>query len=179
MPTASSCCRTAGCSSGANQSEAPVRPVLIRSGLQYSLRHPWQLGLAVLGIALGVAVVVSIDLANASAARAFVLSAESVLGTATHQVRSGPHSLSDAVYRRLRIEAGVRRAAPVVQGYVSLVDHPGHTFLLRGIDLFAEQGFRSYTRSLDEAVAVEITKVSGLVSRGMRTAPPALSRLRV
>ncbi len=128
-----------------------MSPILARCGLRYSLRHPWQLGLAVLGIALGVAVVVSIDLANASAARAFALSAESVLGAATHQVRSGPHSLSDAVYRRMRIEAGVRRAAPVVQGHVGLVDHPGHTFLLRGIDPFAEQGFRSYTRSLDEA----------------------------
>jgi putative ABC transport system permease protein len=40
----------------------------------------------VLGVALGVAVVVSIDLANASARRAFTLSSEAVTGRATHQV---------------------------------------------------------------------------------------------
>ena len=35
--------------------------LLRRSGRRYLLRHPWQLALCVLGVALGVAVVVSID----------------------------------------------------------------------------------------------------------------------
>ncbi len=151
MPTASWCWRTAGWCSGGEKSEPGVSRSLLLCSLRYSARHPWQLGLAVLGIALGVAVVVSIDLANASAARAFTLSAQSVLGAATHQVRGGPTGLPDAVYQRLRTEAGVRRAAPVVQGYVSLMDHPGRAFLLRGIDPFAEQGFRRYTQSLDDS----------------------------
>ena len=47
-----------------------TRP-LARLALRHLARHPWQLGLAVLGIALGVAVAVSIDLANESARRAF------------------------------------------------------------------------------------------------------------
>ena len=46
--------------------------LLRRSSVRYLLRHPGQLALAVAGVALGVAVVVSIDLANASASRAFV-----------------------------------------------------------------------------------------------------------
>jgi putative ABC transport system permease protein len=41
------------------------------SSLRYLIGHPWQVGLAVLGVSLGVAVVVSIDLANQSAKRAF------------------------------------------------------------------------------------------------------------
>ena len=44
---------------------------LVRLALRHLGRHPWQVGLAVLGIALGVAVAVSIDLANESARRAF------------------------------------------------------------------------------------------------------------
>ncbi|MDJ0864228.1 MAG: ABC transporter permease [Gammaproteobacteria bacterium] len=124
---------------------------LFLSGLRHSVRHPWQLGLAILGVALGVAVVVSIDLANASASRAFTLSAQAVAGAATHQLRSGPRGLSDASYRRLRSEAGIRLAAPVVQGYVSLADHPGRSFLLRGIDPFAEQAVRSYRRSFGQS----------------------------
>ncbi len=50
-----------------------TRP-LARIALRHLRRHPWQLGLAVLGIALGVAVTVSIDLANESARRAFARS---------------------------------------------------------------------------------------------------------
>ena len=63
-------------------------PLLWRSSLRYLARHPWQFGLAVLGVALGVAVVVSIDLANASAGRAFTLSTEAVTGRAGWGVRS-------------------------------------------------------------------------------------------
>ena len=43
-----------------------------------------------LGIALGVAVVVAIDLANTSASRAFALSTETVVGKATHQMHGRP-----------------------------------------------------------------------------------------
>ena len=50
----------------------------------------------ILGIALGVAVVVSIDIANASSARAFELSAETVAGRATHQISGGPQGLDEA-----------------------------------------------------------------------------------
>jgi len=60
--------------------------LLQRSSLRYLLQHPWLMGLSVLGVALGVAVVVAIDLANVSAERAFELSAETVAGKATHQV---------------------------------------------------------------------------------------------
>jgi len=80
--------------------------------------HPWQLGLAILGIALGVAVAVSIDLANGSALRAFGLATEAVSGRATHQVLGGPSGLPEALYRRLRLDLGVRRAAPIVEGDV-------------------------------------------------------------
>jgi hypothetical protein len=78
--------------------------------------HPWQLALAIVGIALGVAVAVSIDLANGSALRAFGLAAEAVSGRATHQILGGPSGMPDELYRRLRVELGVRRAVPVVEG---------------------------------------------------------------
>ncbi len=58
-------------------------------GWRYLLRHRWQSVLMVLGIALGVAVMVAIDLANASASRAFVLSTETLTGKATHQIDGG------------------------------------------------------------------------------------------
>ncbi len=121
--------------------------LLTRSSLRYLLRHPWQFGLAVLGVALGVAVVVSIDLANASASRAFALSTEAVTGRATHQIVGGPDGLPDAVFRRLVLEAGIERAAPVVEDYVTVPPKPGQPFRtlhLLGVDPFSEAPFRAY-----------------------------------
>ncbi len=121
--------------------------LLTRSSLRYLLRHPWQFGLAVLGVALGVAVVVSINLANASASRAFALSSEAVTGRATHQVVGGPEGLPDATFRRLVLEAGIDRAAPVVEDYVTVPPKPGQPFRtlhLLGVDPFSEAPFRAY-----------------------------------
>ena len=61
----------------------------------------------VLGIALGVAVVISIDLANASAGRAFALSTETVTGKTTHQIVGGPQGVDEKVYVNLRLQTPV------------------------------------------------------------------------
>jgi putative ABC transport system permease protein len=121
--------------------------LLTRSSLRYLLRHPWQFGLAVLGVALGVAVVVSIDLANASARRAFTLSTEAVTGRATHQVAGGPEGLTDTAFRRLVLQAGIERAAPVVEDWVTIPGAPGkpsRPLHLLGVDPFSEAPFRAY-----------------------------------
>lgn len=121
--------------------------LLWRSSLRYLLRHPWQFGLAVVGVALGVAVVVSIGLANASARRAFTLSSEAVTGKATHQVVGGPAGIPDTAFRRLELEGGIEKAAPVVEGWVAVPEKPGspaRTLHLLGVDPFSEGPFRSY-----------------------------------
>ena len=59
------------------------------SSARYLLNRPWQMALSVLGITLGVAVVVAIDLGNQSAKRAFSLSSDAVTGKATHQIVGG------------------------------------------------------------------------------------------
>lgn len=119
--------------------------MLWRSGFRYLLRHPWLMGLSVLGVALGVAVVVAIDLANASAQRAFELSADAVTGRATHQVASATGgTLPDTLYRRLRVEEGFRQSAPVVEGYATTTRGGGRTLQLLGVDPLAEAPFRPY-----------------------------------
>ena len=115
--------------------------LLWRASGRYGLRHPWLVALSVLGVALGVAVVVAIDLANASAQRAFELSAQTVTGKATHQIVGAAEGLEADVYRRLRLEADVRDSAPVVEGYAT---YRGRTFQVLGVDPFAEAPFRPY-----------------------------------
>ena len=106
--------------------------------------HPWQLALTIVGIALGVAVAVSIDLANGSALRAFTLATEAVSGRATHQIVGGPSGLPEAFYRRLALELDVRDAAPIVEGDVALPGRPGRSFHVLGIDPFVDGTFRPY-----------------------------------
>jgi putative ABC transport system permease protein len=129
-----------------------LAPLLLRTSLRYMLRHPWQIGLCVLGVALGVAVVVAIDLANASARTAFGLSAETVTGRATHQIVGGPTGLDEAFYARLRRDLGVRPAAPVVEGYAQVPALGGRTVQILGVDPLAEPPFRSYLGGLEGQV---------------------------
>jgi putative ABC transport system permease protein len=121
-----------------------VRRLLWRASVRHLLRHPWQLVLAVLGVALGVAVVVGIDVANGSAQRAFELSSDTVAGEATHQVVGPGGELPEGVYRELRVERGVELVAPVVEGHVGVVGDSGDVLLLLGIDPLAESPFRSF-----------------------------------
>lgn len=117
---------------------------IFRLSRRYVTRRFLQSLLFVLGVALGVALVIAIDLANASASRAFNLSAESITGRATHRITGGPGGLPTAVYTRLRLELGLRAAAPVITAYVRGVDLGGQPLRLFGVDPFAEPPFRSY-----------------------------------
>ncbi|NOK57278.1 MAG: ABC transporter permease [Chloroflexi bacterium AL-W] len=121
-----------------------ISTTLFKTTMRHLLRHPWQFGLAILGVALGVAVVVSIDLANDSASRAFAISTETLVGRTTHQIVGGSNGVDEAVYRQLRTELGVRAAAPVVEGYATAPQNPGLTLRILGIDPFAEAPFRPY-----------------------------------
>jgi putative ABC transport system permease protein len=134
---------------------------LVAASLRHLARHPWQAGLSVLGIALGVAVVVAVDLANASARRAFELSAEGVTGRATHQVVGGPAGLDERVLARLTREAEVEAAAPVVEGWVGAATAPGRPLQLLGVDPFSEAPFRPY---LARGTAVGARALTALVT---------------
>ena len=118
--------------------------LLSRASLRYLSRHPAQLVLAILGVAVGVAVVVGIDTAGASARRSFELATRALSGSATHVVRGTP-SVPEEAYAKLALEAGLPPAAPVVQRSLALVAPASRTLDLLGVDPFAEGPFRSYT----------------------------------
>jgi putative ABC transport system permease protein len=117
-------------------------PVTYRASFSYLVRHPWQLALALLGISVGVAVIVAVDLANASARKAFLMSMDTITGEATHQVIGGPRGVSEDVYTRLRVDHGTRAIAPVIDGAATIDDM---TLSILGIDLFAEREIRTFT----------------------------------
>ncbi len=114
----------------------------------------------VIGIMLGVAVVVAIDLANASAARAFDLSTEAVAGRASHQIVGGPQGLDESVYTSLRRQ-GVATAgvalAPVLSEAVTSPQLGGRPLTLLGTDPFVEAPFRGYLATEQGASLANLT----------------------
>ncbi len=123
---------------------APRSPLAGAAIRRHLARHPWQLALALLGVSLGVAVTVALDLAIQSSREAFRVSSETITGRATHQLLAGPTGIPDEAVARIRIEAGIRAAAPAVEGWGVHPDHPDRPLRILGIDPFSEAPFRPW-----------------------------------
>jgi len=115
-----------------------VKRTLWAAGLTHLTKHPGQLALALVGLALGVATITAVDLATQSASRAFALSLEAVSGPATHELTSGPAGIDERLYVRLATEHPRIAFAPIVEGYVSVGDE---ALDLAGVDPLAEATF--------------------------------------
>jgi len=116
-------------------------PILWAASIRHLLRHPAQLILALLGLSVGVGTIIAVDIATASAGRAFQLSVQAVNGTATHEIVGGPRGVDEHVYVALRtageraLHSGPHAAlAPVVDGYVTIGER---TMQLVGVDPIA------------------------------------------
>ena len=138
--------------------------LLGRASRRYHLHHPAQFGLALAGVALGVAVVVAIDLANESARRAFVVATDATAGATTDQITGDSNGFDEALFARLRAGTdeipGWRAAAPVVEDFVVLAPPAGAAaaapadggsisrsapvLRLLGLDPWSEAPFRGY-----------------------------------
>jgi putative ABC transport system permease protein len=131
--------------------------ILIKSSLNYLRTHYLQSMLAILGIALGIAVMVAIDLAIVSSQKSFELSTKRVVGTATHQIVSSVNSYIDEdLYRKLKNNIGIRNLAPVIEDFVvyqtnldsdysaSIIQSSNEKQVLKvlGLDPLAERLFR-------------------------------------
>jgi putative ABC transport system permease protein len=140
---------------------------LSKSSIRYLFKHPWQFGLSVIGIAMGVAIVVSIDIANYSSSKAFNLSMNAVAGKATHQIIGTSEGIPNSFYKFLRVEKGYRDIAPIIETYVRLPNTNKQAYKLLGVDFFAEQPFRDYlsqtSNSIDGELREFITRPNSII----------------
>lgn len=104
----------------------------------YIKKHLLQNILLIIGIAFGVALVVSVDIANQSASRSFTLSKEMLSSKSTHQILGTYSHIDETIYKDLRLELGIRNIAPIVEDYVNIVELGGRAVRLLGIDFFAD-----------------------------------------
>ncbi len=117
-------------------------PILfLRQGLRALARHPLLVLLNVLGIALGVAVFLAIQIANRSANESFRAGIELVAGRANLEVRG---DLDERSFPKIARLDGVRSATPLVEGVVTLPEHPEEYLRIIGIDPFSGAQLRTF-----------------------------------
>lgn len=141
-----------------------ISPILFKSGINYSLRNPWQTLLSIIGISLGIAVVISIDIANQSAYSAFTLSMESVSGKATHQIIANPPGIPNSVFTELRLRFNKVNSAPVVEKFVKVKSKDTSIFTILGIDPIYEENFRNYTGKFNSGDGFDLSRF--IVTKG-------------
>ena len=108
--------------------------LLLRASRRFFTRHPWQLGLTLLSIALGTAVMVAVDLANSTATRSFDRSIDVLSGPMSHEITAIDGDIPEAIYQTLRVERGLRHSLPLVEGRLGIA---GERYGLVGTDPFA------------------------------------------
>ncbi len=100
--------------------------------------------LTVIGIALGVAVFVSLQVATHTAIDSFNSTVDHVTGKANLQITSIGRGFPEEVYLKVKRVPGIQAATPVIQ-YVAKIDDPdSEPLYLLGIDVFSDQPFRDY-----------------------------------
>lgn len=123
------------------------------SSFRYLKQHPLQIFLSILGISLGVAVVVSIELANESAKKAFSLSTDAITGSSTHFIDGGTSGLHESFYTTLKTDLKIKHASPVIEllGTATNLDDTTNKkaipITLLGIDPFSQESFRIDSRN--------------------------------
>ena len=107
--------------------------LLLRWSARHHGRQPLRSALAVLGIAVGIALLVAVQATMASASAAFAAASEALTGRATHAVRGEQGFVPVRVLAALATERGVV-AAPVVEALVQPSTSYRRTVRVLGID---------------------------------------------
>ena len=110
--------------------------------------------LSVVGIALGVSVFVSVQLAIHTAIESFNTTVDHVSGRANLQVTSFGRGFPEETFLKVKKVPGVKAATPVIQ-FIAKIDDPiGEPLYLLGIDVFTDRAFREY--HLDESAGDDL-----------------------
>lgn len=100
--------------------------------------------LTVLGIAIGVAAFVAIQLANHSILASFHRTIDAVAGRSTLVVTAGEPGFDETLLVKVRAVEGVRYAAPLILSIAPVEGREQEVLLVLGVDLLTEEAFREY-----------------------------------
>ena len=127
--------------------------LFFRPVIRPSLRHPLLPALNILSIGLGVAVFLAIQIANRGALSSFQNAVGLVAGRAHLEIRG---DIPDSVYPAIAGLPGVRSATPLVEGIVTLPDHPGEYLRLLGVDPFTGDRLRVFELGAPDGTSLDM-----------------------
>lgn len=134
---------------------------LVRHSARHHWRHKGRALLNIFGVALGVAVVVAIQVVNHSALQSFRASIDVIAGRANFVVEGEGARFSESIFVRVLQAPHVVEATPVVQELAVLPDYPGEFLRIVGIDPFTNHFLSTYTiEADDEAFGDPVTFVA-------------------
>jgi len=107
-------------------------------------RDPLRTAITVLGVALGVAVVLAIRLANGGVLDSFRTSLDHVAGKSRLEVSAGELGFDETLFSRIARAPGVARAVPLIQELTPVDGFPREVLLVLGVDILADSGVREY-----------------------------------
>lgn len=115
--------------------------LLLGRGLQ---QFPLRATLTVIGIAIGVAAFVAIQLANHSILDSFQRTINTVAGRSTLVVTAGEPGFDEIFLLKVQAAPEVEYAAPLIMSIAPVDGRRGEVLLVLGVDLLAEEAFREY-----------------------------------
>jgi putative ABC transport system permease protein len=131
---------------------SPHFPALFRLHIVRDIfRRPILALLSIAGIAVGVAVFVTIEVANYSAIASFQAGIELVAGKAKLEVRSARGELDETLLPLITSNNAVRAATPLVEGSVTTPGPSQATLQILGVDIFTNIEFSTIDLSSNAA----------------------------
>lgn len=115
-----------------------------RISLRHFAQHKLRTVLTVGGVALGVAAMIGIRLANESSTWSFEETVETIAGRAALEVGNGEVGVPEEILDAVKAIPGVAVAAPSVQGFLPVANLPGERLYVFGVDLLSDSKLRGY-----------------------------------
>jgi putative ABC transport system permease protein len=113
--------------------------------LKHLILKKTQTFMAIFGICLGVAAMVSIDIVNASVLRSFEESINHITGRAVLQVTGAESGFPEQMLDRIQNVDGVEYAVPVIETNANLAQGSERAFAVLGVDVLQDNNIRDYS----------------------------------
>jgi putative ABC transport system permease protein len=118
-------------------------PALLKFNVRYYRRHALLSFLCLTGIALGVGIVVAVELINNSALRSLESVVDFLSGKATHSVVSSYSRINENLFARVWKHPAVEAASPVIEVVSTTLETGKEPIRFIGVDPFLDAEFRS------------------------------------
>jgi putative ABC transport system permease protein len=128
-----------------------ISNLLRRISLKHIKHQKIRTIIAVFGIALGVASMVSIDIVNTSVLRSFEDSINRVAGRAALQVTGADSGFPEEMVDRIQKIPGVELVLPIIETNANFAEGSGRSFMILGVDSLQDHQIRSYKMTDESA----------------------------